>query len=202
MDTLPSFGMKQLWTPTPMARLQTLNYIIGIDDIAMAVSEGLPSIMPDAIVPLMEEIKQSALMHACAWLGAGGVRKWRFGSAYDNTKELGQHISQMAQGITISNKEQWQFDSHHKMTTNWAISLNEWAMANAIFSYRLVDTILTNTEGLVEFAERFDEHTLFFTPQRIWSPGAAALFAFSISLVNRELIGSTGTGTGPGSIGY
>jgi len=196
-----------------MAKLQSLNFILAIEDIAMAVIDARPSILPSAITPLVMEIKQSALLHACAFLSCGGVQKWKYGSRPHLVGELASSVRTMAVGISsmtdylnsslpIADDRPWQLDSQHRMTTNWAISLDDWAVVTAAFAYQIVDTILRCSDGLVEHVERYNEHVLFFTPQRIWEPKEPGIFAFSIGIFNRELLPAPGQESRPLSMGY
>lgn len=196
-----------------MSKLQSLNFILPIEDITMYVIGMRPNILPSAVGQLVTEIKQSALLHACAFLSCGGVKKWKHTSPPNLIGELASSVRTMAVGISnmsdmlstslpSEDNRPWQLESQHRMTTNWAISLDDWAVVTAAFAYQIVNTILACSDGLVEHVERYNEHVLFFTPQRIWEPKEPGVFAFSIGIFNRELLPAPGQESRPLSMGY
>ena len=174
-------------TFSTMAKLQELSYIVDVDEVALLIGLSAPTLETHSISALTNDIRQSALMHACAWLSSDGIFKWKFQSPDQNIHDLNQSILAMTQSFRDTEK-MWQLNTRHQMPTAWAIEVEQWSMAVSVFAFKLADIILSQTEGLVQYTERFNEHTLFFTPQRIHATGNGTLFAFKIALFNRELL--------------
>lgn len=188
MEALRSFGTNTLRDEDIMAKLQTIRYIVGLDEVMSNIDHITQGALEWNTLPaFVEEIKQSALLHACAWMSSGGIKRFRGFSGYENINQLAKDIEGMA-GAIAHQGDVWNTGSKHQMTTTWRVPIDVWAKSVAVFSYTLITTILNETEGLLDCLERYNANTLFFTPQWIWGGQSETIFTFSINLFNRELL--------------
>lgn len=170
-----------------MAKLETLSYVIPVDAIQTQMLKYVKEIDPNALLILADEIKSGALLQACAWLSSGGIWQWRSLQDEHCIKQLYLQIMEMVGGFNVRGNV-----PTHLAGSHWAISVETWAMANAVFAYGLADNILRNTHGIHETIDRYGDTAIFFAPQRIFAQEKGESFIFQLGLFNRELLPTGG----------
>lgn len=196
MNSFPKTSFKDTGGIGPMAKIQVLNYITDTDEVLESLSTRCPEIEPRALPALIEEIKFSALMHACAWLSSHDLYVL-FAYRKDLLEErhlfdnVFQNIQFVAERI---NDKNWTLEENQVLLSKqfggfrWAVSTDTWLKAVSSFTCHLILTVLRCTDGIMQLLERYNGNTLTFSPQKIWCPHHTQMFTFSISIFNRELL--------------
>lgn len=166
-----------------MAKLETLSYVIPVDAIETKLLQYVTDIDPDALLRLAEEIKTGALLQSCAWLSSGGIWQWRSLTEQECIRVLFLHIMEMVGGFNVNRPV-----PNHLPGSHWAIPVETWAMANAVFAYGIADNILRHTHGIFETVKQYGDDALFFSPQRIFATEKGDSFIFQLGLHNREFL--------------
>lgn len=167
-----------------MTKQLILNYILPMDDIEAVVSQQVPEIGTFAVQRFCEEFSSVSLFSACAWLSRRQFSGFSLMNHEFYREELKNNILQMSKGFMLENMGGI---GHQLFNTGWHITDEVWAQGVASFAYSLVITILSQTDGLLEYMSQFNENTLNFAPQRIWSTPNKT-YAFRLSLFNTPVL--------------